>query len=103
MGDRAEATSVGIHKRADGQGESLSSQTTAMLGDFKALQVGAAGRPNSADQHLPPCTFFDGKAVAAEKESPKPVAGAGATAAVHVEPLAAHGALFPEVQTPKES
>jgi hypothetical protein len=76
MGDAAEATSVGIQKKADGHGERLSGQATAMLGDFKALQVGAAGHP-------------------------KPVAGAAATEAVHVGPLAAHGALFPEAQLPK--
>jgi hypothetical protein len=98
MGDAAEATSIGIHKKAEGHGECLSGQATAMLGDFKALQVGAAGRPNSAEQHLPPCTIVDGKAATAGKDPPKAEAVAAAAETVHVGPLAAHGALFPEAQ-----
>jgi hypothetical protein len=99
MGDRVEATSV-IPKKADGHGECLSTQVTGMLGDFKALQVGAAGHTNSAEQHLPPCTIVDGKAGTAGKEPPKAEAVAAAAETVHVGTLAPHGALFPEAQIP---
>ncbi len=78
MGDKAEATSVGINRKADGQGDCLSAQVASMMADFKALHGGGAGRTNTGEHHLPACSFFDSKAGVDDKAHPKVAAAAEA-------------------------